>query len=84
LKIESAAKYGRQRIEMPTMYRRKNQNPGRWTKLLHKLSRLVGRVRSQASADIAIAQAERAVRRKIKAAGKAFGAATQRQDDRGV
>ena len=84
MKTESAAKYGRQRIEMPTMHRRKNQNPGRWTKLLHKLSRLVNRVRSQASADIAIMEAERAVRRKIKAAGISRGAATQRQNDRGV
>ena len=68
MRTESAARYGRQRIDMPTMHKRKNQNPGGWAKLLHKLSRLVSRVRSQASADIAIAQAERSVKRKIKAA----------------
>lgn len=69
MKTENAARYGRQRIDMPTMYKRKNQNPGEWTKLLHKLSRLVNRMRSQAFADFAIAQAERSVKRKIKAAG---------------
>ena len=69
---------------MPTMYRRKIQDSCRWPKVLLKLSRLVGRMRSQASAHIAIAQAERAVRRKIKAAGVTRGAATQRQNDRGV
>jgi type II secretory pathway component PulJ len=59
------------------MYKRKNKNPGGWPKLLHKLSRLVSRMRSQASADIAIAQAERAVRRKIKAAGAVRGTTTE-------
>lgn len=54
---------------MPTMHRRKNDQAYRWPKLLLKLSRLVNRMRSQASADIAIAQAQRSVRRKIKAAG---------------
>jgi hypothetical protein len=52
---------------MPTMYRRKNQNPSRWSKMLHKLYRLVNRVRSQASAFIAIAKAERSIKRKTKA-----------------
>lgn len=66
---------------MPTMYRRKNQNPSGWSKLLHKLSLLVSRVRSQASADIAIAKAQRSVDRKIKAARASRGAATQRQND---
>ena len=69
MKTESVARYGRQRIDMPTMYRRKKDQTGRWPKLLLKLSRLVNRVRSQASADIAIMEAERSVRRKIKAAG---------------
>jgi hypothetical protein len=54
---------------MSTMYRRKKDKAGRWPKLLLQLSRLVNRMRSQASAYIAIAQTQRSVERKIKAAG---------------
>ena len=66
---------------MPTMYRRKKDQIGRWPKLLLKLSRLVSRVRSQASADIAIMEAERSVRRKIKAAGNKGRGATQGKNE---
>jgi hypothetical protein len=62
------------------MYTRKNKNPSGWSKLLYKLSLLVSRVRSQASADIAIAKAQRSVDRKIKAARDSRGAGTQRQN----
>lgn len=58
---------------MPTMYRRKKNQASRWPKLLLKLSRLVNGVRSKASAYIAIAQAQRSVGRKIKAAGRESG-----------
>jgi hypothetical protein len=51
------------------MYRRKKDKAGQWPKLLLQLSRLVNRMRSQASAYFAIAQAQRSVGRKIKAAG---------------
>lgn len=54
---------------MPTMYRRKKDQASRWPKLLLKLSRLVNGMRSKASAYVAIAQAQRSVGRKIKAAG---------------
>jgi hypothetical protein len=49
------------------MYRRKKDKAGRWPKLLLQLSRLVNRLRSQASAYIAIAQTQRSVIRKVKA-----------------
>jgi hypothetical protein len=49
------------------MYRRKKDKAGRWPKLLLQLSRLVNRMRSQASAYIAIAQTQRSVIRKVKA-----------------
>ena len=53
---------------MQGMFKRQNYHPGRWFKLLQLLPRVVARMRSQASARIAIAEAERSVRRKIKAA----------------
>lgn len=53
---------------MRGMFKGQNYHPSRWFKLLQLLPRVVARMRSQASARAAIAKAERAVRRKIKAA----------------
>ena len=66
---------------MPTMYRRKKDQASRWPKVLHKLSRLVSGMRSQAFAYIAIAQAQRSVGRKIKAARASSARATQGQNE---
>ncbi|CAB4126917.1 hypothetical protein UFOVP77_33 [uncultured Caudovirales phage] len=66
---------------MPTMYRRKKDQASRWPKVLHKLSRLVSGMRSQAFAYIAIAQAQRSVERKIKAAGSSVSRATQNKNE---
>jgi hypothetical protein len=63
---------------MPT---RKEDRADRWPKVLLKLSRLYARMRSQASADIAIMEAERAVRRKIKAAGAGVSRTTQNKNE---
>ena len=53
---------------MRRMFERQNYRLDRWVKVLRLLPRVVARMRSQASARIAIARAEKAVRRKIKAA----------------
>ena len=66
---------------MPTMYRRKKDQASRWPKVLFKLSRMVSGMRSQASAYIAIAQAQRSVGRKIKAAGAGGSRTTQGKNE---
>lgn len=53
---------------MRRMFKRKIYHPGEWLRLLQLLPRVASRMRSQASARAAIARAEKAVRRKIKAA----------------
>jgi len=63
---------------MPT---REKDQAHRWPKVLLKLSRLYARMRSQALAHIAIVEAERAVRRKIKAAGAGVSRTTKNQNE---
>jgi hypothetical protein len=63
------------------MYRRKKDQADRWPKVLLKLSRLYARMRSKALAYFAIAQAERAVRRKIEASRSSRGWTTQGKDE---
>jgi hypothetical protein len=63
------------------MHGRKEDRADRWPKVLLKLSRLVNRVRSQASADIAIMEAERAVRRKVKAARGSVSRTTKNKNE---
>jgi hypothetical protein len=71
----------RQKIDMPTLYRRKKIQTGQRIKALHKLSRLYARVRSQAFAYFAIVAAERSARRKVEAARGKGGWTTQGKNE---